>query len=575
MENFKRILLAVTILSSLWGCNNGLKVMEKDFADVVNEALADGKTIINIPKGIYYMELKGGEPLTLEGLKDIEINANGSQIITKKASLAIQINNCENIKLSGFSIDCDPIPFTQGTITDVAPDGLWWEFEIMEGYSAKGLEDKIPDRIQIFNPETLTLRKNLYTFGNNELSSIEKKGEKLFRFTQKESASHLKVTKGDYVVMTINTSPDTKAHSIVSYKSKNIHMEDITLYSGNCFGFFEDQCESNVYNRCVIKKNLDDSKVSFPRLRSINADALHSKGAVVGPTVTNCDFQFHGDDCIAINTSFYRVISTKGNTVDIIAHLNRVKIKEGDNLRFVYFSGAIAGEAKVTKLEETTDFLQKDLEDVFEKYSYIKDRSRQPNVLRLTLDKPVDVDNGGVVSSLTRGGNGFVIKDNILGHTRARGILIKSSDGIISGNKVIGCELSGIILAPELQWMEAGFSHNIIIENNTISDGMFANSEYGIEQAAPISVVAINALDEVVPAGGFRNITIRNNTIENSPKPAMILTSIIGGTVEGNTIKISKDVVRSHGKILKIDSEEAIWTKNNENLIINNNTIIE
>jgi hypothetical protein len=227
---------------------------------------------------------------------------------------------------------------------------------------------------------------------------------------------------------------------------------------------------------------LNDPKVSYPRLRSINADAFHSKGATVGPTITNCIFMYHGDDCIDINT-------------------------------------------------------------------------------------------GGVVSSLDMGGSGFVIKNNKMGYTRARGILIKSSDGVISGNEVINCELSGIILAPELFWMEAGFSRNVLIENNTIKDCMFANSSYGIEQAAYVSVIAINANHQIVPVGGFRNITIKNNILENSPVPAMIITSVDSAQVTGNSITISKDIIRTHGKNFGVDNKQVIWTKNTSNLILKDNII--
>lgn len=570
---YKNVLICLTGIF-LIGCENPAKVMKMDFADVINEALARGEKTINVPKGIYYMALKDGQPLELNGLKDVVINGNGSQIITKKASLAIEINHCENVKLTGFSIDCETLPFTQGTI--IAMDTIqrmWWDVEIMEGYPVADPLKQKPDRIQIFDPKTQTLKKNLYTYWRTDFASVELKKGRVFRFKKNKYNPDSNEELGDYVVMSLDSGPETRPHSIFSYKSKNIQMEDITIYSGNCFGFFEDQCESNSYDNCTITKKTDDSKVSFPRLRSINADAFHSKGAIVGPSVTNCTFMYHGDDCIAINTTFYKVISTSGSTVDIVSHLENLKMRLGDNLRFINFDGSVAGEAKVLKIEKANDFSKLALEEVNEMYSFTVDKRKQVEITRLTLDKTVEVGTGGVVSSLDMGGSGFVVKNNILGYTRARGILIKAPNGVISGNKVIGCELGGIILAPELFWMEAGFAQNVTVENNVIKDCMFANSSYGIEQAAAISVVAINAKDEVAPSGGFTNITIKNNTILNSPVPAIILTSIDGGVVENNSIGISRDIIRQHGKILKIDEEGPIWIKNNKNLQIKNNTV--
>ena len=318
---------------------------------------------------------------------------------------------------------------------------------------------------------------------------------------------------------------------------------------------------------------MNDPRVSFPRLRAINADAFHSKAAVVGPTVTNCIFRYHADDCIAINTSFYKVMTAKGTIVDVVSSVGQLKMSPGDTLRFVRYDGSIAGESVLLKMETATDFSQKDLDAVNSKYHFTVDKRKHSDVTRLTLSSKVDVDNGGVVSSLTRGGNGFILRNNILGHTRARGILIKASNGVIENNEVVGCELGGIVLAPELVWLEAGFSHNVLVQNNRIIDCMFANSSYGIEQAAPLCVVAINARNEVVPAGGFRQICVRHNIIINSPEPAMIFTSIVGGTVEHNTVVVSDSIRRTHGRILKNTQAGTVWLINNKNLVYKDNLI--
>lgn len=551
-----------------------LKVQEKDFADVVDEALRSGEKNINIPSGIYYMELKGGEPLLLQGLSGVTINANGSEIITRKASQAIQVTDCENLVLKNFSIDCQPLPFTQGTIVAMDKERrMWWEVDIMGGYPLGSLMDVIPDRIQVFDPHTLTLRKNLYTYWRGTFESVECVGGRRFRFTKKNFNPDSNEQVGDYLTMTLESGSETRPHSIVLYRSKKVHLDNVTIWSGNCFGFFEDQCESNSYHQCVIDRKMNDPQVTFPRLRAINADAFHSKAALVGPTVTNCIFRYHADDCIAINASFYKVMTNKGNTVDVVSPVEQLKMKTGDTLRFVKYDGTIAGEAVLLNIEPITDFVQKDLDEVNAKYHFTVDKRKHTHVTRLTLDRKVTVDNGGVVSSLTRGGNGFILRNNIVGHTRARGILIKSSDGVIENNEVVGCELGGIVLAPELVWLEAGFSHNVNVENNRIVDCMFANSSYGIEQAAPLCVVAITARDQVAPAGGFRNIKVRHNTIINSPEPAMIFTSINGGIVENNTVILSDSIRRTHGQILKIIQPGAVWLKNNKNLILKDNKV--
>ena len=526
-----------------------------DFGEIVRQAAASGKKTISLEKGVYRLELPDGEPLVLEGLDGICVDGNGSEIITDKASQAIQVTNCSNLVLKNFSIDCAELPFTQGEIVGMDKEKrMWWDVRIMDGYPVKQLFSEIPDRVQIFDPTSLELRKNLYSYWRSTFASVEYRGDNVFRFTKKKFNPDSNEQVGDFLTMTISAGKNTRPHSIVLYRSKNIRLENITVWSGNCFGFFEDQCESNSYYGCVIDRKPYDPELPFPRLRAINADAFHSKSAVRGPVVENCVFRHHADDCIAINTSFYRILSVGKSSVDVSALPRHVKMKPGDTLRFVNRAGSIAGDAVLEKIEPVGP----------EKET------------RLVFDRPVSVDKGGVVSSITRGGNGFVLRNNVLGYTRARGILLKASDGIVENNEVIGCELGGIVLAPELSWMEATFSWNVRIENNTITDCMFANSSYGIEQAAPLCVVAINADNEVVPPGGFRNIEIRHNKIINSPSPAMILASMDSSSVTDNIMTISGDIARSHGKILESGQEgRPVWMMNNRNIEYENNIVVE
>ncbi len=525
-----------------------------DFGDIVRKAIASGEKNIVLEKGVYKLALPNGEPLTLEGLDGICIDGNGSEIITDKGSQAIQITGCRNMVLKNFSIDCAELPFTQGEIIDMDTEKrMWWDVRIMDGYPVKQLFEEIPDRVQVFDPVTLELRKNLYSYWKSMFASVEHKEGNVFRFTKNRFNPDSNEEIGDFLTMTINAGKNTRPHSIVLYRSENIRLENITIWSGNCFGFFEDQCSSNSYYGCVIDRKPYDPDLSFPRLRAINADAFHSKAARRGPVVENCIFRHHADDCIAINTGFHKIIRVGKSYIDVLSR--HIKMMPGDTLRFVTYQGAIAGDAVLKRIES---------------------RDKDGKVARLHIDRPVAVDTGGVVSSITRGGNGYVLRNNVLGFTRARGILIKASDGIIENNEVRGCELGGIVLAPELNWMEATFAWNVSITDNVIIDCMFANSSYGIEQAAPLCVVAINAENNVVPAGGFRNITIKDNKIINSPQPAMILAAMDSSVVTGNIMTISKDVVRNHGKILKSGQEgKPVWMINNGDIKFENNIIVE
>ncbi len=48
----------------------------------------------------------------------------------------------------------------------------------------------------------------------------------------------------------------------------------------------------------------------------------------------------------------------------------------------------------------------------------------------------------------------------------------------------------------------------------------------------------------------------------------MIFTSIVGGTVEHNTVVVSDSIRRTHGRILKNTQAGTVWLINNKNLVL-------
>ena len=85
-------------------------------------------------------------------------------------------------------------------------------------------------------------------------------------------------------------------------------------------------------------------------------------------------------------------------------------------------------------------------------------------------------------------------------------MLIKASDGVVRNNIVQGCELGGIIVAPEFYWMEAGCSSNIEIYNNLIKNCLFTTSNTGLAQPGALTVISLNGSQAISETGVFNNI---------------------------------------------------------------------
>ncbi|MDR0328728.1 MAG: family 43 glycosylhydrolase [Planctomycetaceae bacterium] len=551
---------------------SGISVQQPllELSTLIFDAIQRGEKKIDIPKGKYALELKEGRPMMFENLKDIEINGNGSEVICRIPSQVISVKNCENLKIKGFSFDSLILPYTQGTVVAVDPDKeIWIDIEIHGGYEK---ENVTSDRVQVFDPATQRLKKNLWTFDGDKLERLENGN---WRMTFPHEDKNRKIEVGDLMVLGTKSTENLWTHTIVSDESTHCVFEDITLYFSNCFSFLEHGCHGNVYLRCRLIKKKNDPSKAFPRLRSGNADSFHSKFATQGPHIEECEFRNHGDDCIAINGNFYLVVSSEENKVLIFErHGHKLQMESGDPCRFTSFDGKILGDAKIVSVIRREDVPKEAVIEAVKDYDLAGGNKELPQSYRiyeLTLDKPIDVKPGGNVYSLNRVGNGFVAKNNKIGFTRARGLLIKAANGDISGNTVAGCELGGIVVAPELYWLEAGYSANLTIENNTVKDCFFTSNTWGNSQPGAISVVAVDAKGEVMPAGAFRNITIWNNKISGCPYPAMVLTSIDGVVVSGNKITPpTESERREHGRRYAekhdLDYESEIWQINNKEL---------
>jgi hypothetical protein len=207
---------------------------------------------------------------------------------------------------------------------------------------------------------------------------------------------------------------------------------------------------------------------------------------------------------------------------------NTPNLTVGDVAELVSYSGERLEDAIITEINagsaltsEEKQFLQN-----HRFYGGAANTYKAIRVWYVTLDRSVDLPIGSVIASANRIGNGFEVKNCTMGPNRSRVIIIKASDGIITGNKLVGNRGHAIKLAPEYVWLEAGSGSNVIVSDNVISDC----------HSAAIAVYADGGNSETAPAGAHKNITITGNAISGSTNPAIALTSIRGLLLENNTI---------------------------------------
>ena len=134
-------------------------------------------------------------------------------------------------------------------------------------------------------------------------------------------------------------------------KCYNTKLENVTVYGSNTFSFFEKEGYANEYRNCVVDRGPMPQGIR-PRLRSGNADGIHSSQARKGPTVTGCKVGHNGDDCIIVCGRSFPVGSADAakGTIDLVTRETHPVFRRGDRLVVVGYDGKRKGELRLVSV---------------------------------------------------------------------------------------------------------------------------------------------------------------------------------------------------------------------------------
>jgi hypothetical protein len=494
--------------------------------EFINQQTQAGQKTIVVPPGSYRVTPRGGQHLTLRNLQNIQIVADGVEMICTETTTALNISHCTNVTVRGLVIDYDPLPFTQGRITSFSADKKSAEVELFDGYPGTG--SAINFKYEIFRPDTRTLRCS-----DRYVRNLEVMDSRHLRINTPDEHSDSPEQVGDLIVIGSEHAPHgNAAHAVVCDHNVNVRLENIDLFASNCFGFIEDNCDSSTYYRCRIDRRsaADDLvKRAEPRLRSLNADAYHSSDAVKGPAYIECVAKFMGDDCVNIHGRYELVVASTGAVLRVVSP-ERSSFAAGDPVEFLPFAGERPPDAVVKKVEPDTPvtsvekaFIQKLAIVPGVKESLVNGGAR---CYQVTLDRPTTLPPGSLIAAANHLGDGFLVKGCDFGYNRSRGILIKASHGQLIDNTITESWMAAVLVSPEFFWFEAGSSADVRISGNKV---------IGCRQPA-IEVVAFGGNGKPLASGAHRDITIVSNTISESVLPNIRVTSTSRLVVRDNQL---------------------------------------
>jgi hypothetical protein len=208
-----------------------------------------------------------------------------------------------------------------------------------------------------------------------------------------------------------------------------------------------------------------------------------------------------------------------------------MNIQPGDPVELVSYDGRRLPDARAVSVQPAGSIRED--ERAFLLRQRMNESLRTANgaltkAFSLTLDREASLPMGSVLCAANRIGDGFLVKDCTFGYNRSRGILVKASHGEVTGNRLEGCQMSAILVAPEYWWLEAGSSSDLKLTGNTITAC----------QGIPICIEATAGNGGIAPPGAHRDLTIASNVVRNCAAPGILVCSTTNLRLDQNTLDL-------------------------------------
>jgi hypothetical protein len=485
-----------------------------DVPSLIAQAVSDGKSSVRIPPGAYRVS----KAIRLEKVNGFTINGTGAILVfTNLHDGGIRMMECSDITLKGVTIDFDPLPFTQGTITAIADDRRSVEVDMHQGYADLAWLYQDVYYPHLFDPKT-RLQKSGCLF--RELTKqAESIGGRKYRIPLFQPQNP-EVQVGDLVCF-YNRG---LAGAVFMKLCGNITLDRLTIFAG-CWAINCHDGKGGIrVSRVAVTRGPRPDNATEDRLRSTVQDAFFFARGRGGPILEDCYFGFMGDDHFNIHGYCYPIARVESPTSFLAATMAPafMTVQKGDRVRILDTdSFSIVDSATISRIEPNVvvegELLPTEEAQKFWKYAAPDPVTKKVNmaVYRVTLDQPCNSLKKGRSFDVPGGeGNcGFIIR-NCRFHDNSGLGRIQASDGIIEKNRFERTAYEAISIQTGYAYdTESGWAENIIIRNNKFIDlPRFPQYSAGSYHPAALSIAPSGEGFGLVQ--GHRHIVIEKNVFD-------------------------------------------------------------
>jgi hypothetical protein len=498
---------------------------------VINQAIADGQSKVILPAGRFEIR---DQALMILNAKNLEVDGSQTTLIGTNIDLPMfKVQLSEHVTVRGLTLDMDPLPFTQATITKVSDDGQELYFSIHEGYP-RFTGDYVVKRMHVFEKETTQLKPGV---PDVYLSSVKALTDST-GVAMSGVPLNKQVTVGDRVVFNIR-----RRSGIELNKTDTIILDGITIYTTAGLGFSArfTRGQNQIIN-CRITPGPTPKGATEPRLMSTAADGLNFAYMRHGPIVRNNEFSHMGDDGINFHGVTFPIFKQVSSTEILVGRPYGQEnfdwiIEPGDQVRLLADKNfAILADCKIKTFAYDGLADEEQLAWARRTWSH---GGHKASMYRITLSEPIDHVDAVYVDIPETSARKYEISNNYFHDHRARGLRIQSGDGIIINNRFERLKSVGISVGPEYAfWREAGWADDVIITKNTLTDVGQGNNTYDSTSYTLGAIsVFFRSEDPTLPRPmDNRNLRITDNVISRTPLAGIFIRCAKDVIISGNTL---------------------------------------
>jgi len=507
------------------------------FSGQIKDAIASGACSFRIPPGSYRL----ATGLQIEGANGFTLEGQDATLIFTPGAGGLRLEKCTECVVKGLALDLDPLPYTQGTIVAVNPAETTFDIRLDDGYPdfVAGSQAALL-RCVFFEPSG-TVELGII---DTSISKPVEIGARVYRATASRpfDVEARPLQPGDRVVVALGR-PDG---GLALHECSAMRVEDVTVFASGGMAIVESGFAEggHVYERCRVVR-----RPGSGRLMASASDGLHSMTQRTGPTLRNCEISHCFDDLVNIHGFLSFVLERRENGAWIVAGPAGQDFSPGSLVRFYRSPDASpAGEARILSCEPSTALdpqrIGKQVEDHFATtWPGLRVRSFfKPQSVEVRFDREDGLSPYDFMTCGDFSGAGALIEDCFFHDGHVRGILLKSSGSTVARCRFERLARSGIVVAPELYWLEGPFPDDVRIVGNTLSDCGFGSvsTREKYWEFAPLMAVSGFA-DRLFPprctaAINMSRLDFIDNRIVRAPGPGILVMNAQDVTLSGNSI---------------------------------------